>query len=286
MSESEKSAGKWVRETSAESFDEDVFQQSQQVPVIVDFWAEWCAPCRMLGPTLESLADEFAGKFVLVKAETERVPEAASRFQVQSIPAVYAVCGGEIVEAFVGALPEPQIRSWLERVLVYGQMAQASQAEQSDPPAAEAIYREVIENLPNEADASIGLARVLAAQGRHDEALSVIETLEKRGFLEPEAEKVKASLQLGGLQKLDVESCREAAAADPDDLQQQLVLAEALAGDAQYEEALEIALSLVERDRHGTGEAARKIMVDIFRVLPDQSDLTATYRRKLSMALY
>lgn len=275
-----------VIDTSNEAFDSDVFERSHDLPVVVDFWAEWCAPCRMLGPILEKLAAEYTGRFVLVRADSDRLQEAAMRFRVQSIPAVFGVVDGEIVDAFAGALPEPQIRMWLDRLLLRACLAQAGRLESAAPAQAEEKYREVLAESPNEAAASIGLARVLLAQDREDEARQMIQQLEGRGFLEPEAEKVKAHLQLRDSSHVDLDSRREAAEADPDNLQVQLDLGEALAGAGQHQEALDILLSLVERDRHGVGESARKMMIDIFRVLPDDSDLVHEYRRKLSTVLY
>jgi len=273
-------------DASDETFERDVFHRSRDLLVVVDFWAEWCAPCRMLGPILEELAAEYAGRFVLVRADSDQLREAAMRFRVQSIPAVFGVVDGEIVDAFMGALPESQIRSWLNRLLLSSSLAHAGRSETTDPPLAEEKYRAVLAESPNEAAAAIGLARVLLAQDREDETRDVIRQLESRGFLEPEAEKVKAHLQLRESSQVDVSSRREAAEADPNDLQAQLELGEALAGSGQHQEALDVLLSLVERDRHGVGELARKMMLDVFRVLPDDSELVQQYRRKLSTVLY
>ena len=143
-------------------------------------------------------------------------------FGVQSIPAVFGVMDGQIVDAFTGALPEPQIRQWLDRILLSDCLAQAGRLETSDPKQAETKYREVLEAAPNESAASIGLTRVLLAQDREDEARDIIRQLEGRGFLEPEAEKVKAHLQLRDSSNIDVDSRREAAEANPDNLQAQL----------------------------------------------------------------
>jgi putative thioredoxin len=286
MNQEQPTDSPWIVNATPETFDQDVFQRSQQVPVVVDFWAEWCAPCRQLGPILEKLAVQYNGRFVLVKADTERLPTAAAQFQVQSIPAVYGVVGGEIADYFVGALPESQLRERIDRILLTADVKRAMQLEDGAPEQAEAIYRQVLEQAPDATVASIGLARVLLAQDRPDQARAIVETLESRGFLEPEAEQLKAAMQLSGKTDLDVAACRRQAEQHPDDLQAQLALASALAGDGQYPPALEICLSLVERDRQGVGEQARQLMVDVFRVLPADSELTGEYRRKLAMLLY
>ena len=110
MSDSENDSSPWVMATSDDSFDKDVFERSFETAVVVDFWADWCAPCRLLGPVLEKLAAEYDGGFVLVKANTEEVPQAAAKFRVDGIPAVFAVCDGEVVEAFQGALAKMQTK--------------------------------------------------------------------------------------------------------------------------------------------------------------------------------
>lgn len=286
MSNEPTPASSYVVETTSRTFERDVFERSRELPVVVDFWAAWCGPCRMLGPLLEQLADQYEGRFVLVKANTEEVPDAAAAFGVQSIPAVFAVVGGKICSSFVGLLPEPQIREWLDQILTQGLLQEAQDAEPDRPEVAEALYRTALDQSPGDAHASIGLARTLLAQDRVQEAQSVLAQLESRGYLEPEAEKLKAVLAMRSKQGLDITEVRAAAAAQPENLALQLQLAEALSGIGRYQEALDLCLILVERDRKGVGESARQMMVDIFRVLPDDSELTRDYRRKLSMLLY
>ena len=285
MSSKQKRPSAWVVNTSPATFPRDVLERSRSVPVVVDFWATWCAPCRTLGPVLESLADEYGGRFVLVKADIDRMPEVAAEFNVQAVPMVFALVGGEVADYFAGALPPPQIRAWLDRLLVRGDLAAAARLEAGQPADAEATYRRIVEQQPNEAAAQIGLARVLLAQERVDDARAVIDRLEQRGFLEPEAEQIKAALAFRNRAGMDVEARRRAAEAEPDNLQRQWELAEALAGEQRHQEALQICLSLVERDRHGVGETARQLMLDIFRVLPADSELVREYRRQLSTAL-
>jgi putative thioredoxin len=165
---------------------------------------------------------------------------------------------------------------------------QARDEEARDGAAAERLYRDSLELAPHDPAATVGLARVLLATGRVDEARVLVESLESRGFLEPEAERLKAELALRGSAASAgaVETAQAALAAAPDDPERQRKLAEALAAASRYDEALEICLRLVENDRKGVGESARKTMLAIFQLLPADSELAADYRRKLSAALY
>ncbi len=280
----------WVIEATALNFQEQVLDRSRTTPVVVDFWAAWCGPCRLLGPVLEKLAHEYGGKFVLAKVDTDRDGALAAEFGVRGIPAVFGVRDGKIYDAFVGVQSEPAIRHFVENLLptpAESFAAEAGRLEQTDPEAALAKYNQALALAPNLEAAHIGLARVNLEQGRFEEAKAHIESLERRGFLEPEAEKVKAELtvrqtasETGG-----VEAARAALAANPDDLNLKFQLAEALAGAGQYADALALSLSLVERDRKGVGEKARQLMLAIFQLLPGDSELTAEYQRQLSFAL-
>jgi putative thioredoxin len=286
MSSPSQQESPWVVETADDTFERDVIERSRQVPVVVDFWSHTCQPCLMLAPILEQFAREYGGRFVLAKANVEHAQQRAMEFRVRGVPAVFAVVGGEVTDFFEGLLPPEHVERWIERVLVGAELTTAREQESADPAAAERGYREVLAASPNEAAAAIGLARVLLAQDRADECRSVLDKLEQRGFLEPEAEKVKAALRVAAGRHVNLAAIRAAADAHPKDLGKRHALAQALAADGHYQEALEICLDLVQRDRRGVGEQARQMMVDLFRVLPDDSELTSAYRRKLASALY
>ncbi|MCA9125494.1 MAG: tetratricopeptide repeat protein [Planctomycetales bacterium] len=280
------SSSPWIVNTTDETFDTDVIERSKTVPVVVDFWATWCAPCRALGPILEQLTEEFAGKFVLVKADTEQAPQAAGRFGVAGIPAVYGVLDGKPIDMFQGALPEAHVRMWLAQIAQKADLLAAKQLVATDPVNAIQSLQMLRDQAPEDADIAILLAQTQLEVGNSQAALDIITALEARGFLEPEAENLKAAIELQAKAGVDVAAARAAADANPDDFGMQLALAEGLAGAGEYVEALEICLSLVMRDRKQTGESARQLMVDVFRVLPSESEVTREYRRKLSSALY
>lgn len=276
----------WITDVSDETFQECVFEASKKSIIVVDFWADWCGPCRMLGPILESLAEEYAGKFVLVKANTDNNQQAAAAFKVAGIPAVFAVVDGEIVNSFEGVLPEVQIRQWLDGLLVGRELAAAKDVLAEDPKAAEASLRAILETSPDNVEAQIGLAEVLLDTQRPEEATSMLEVLEARGFLEPEAQRLKARLSIQTGASIILAEARQRAEDTPSDLSLQFELARGLAANQQYQAALEICVDIVPLDRKGVGEQARELMVQLFQVLPEGDPLTTEFRQQLSMALY
>jgi putative thioredoxin len=285
------SASPYVTETSVATFEADVVNKSLECLVLVDFWAPWCEPCRQLGPILEKLAHEFAGKVQLVKINVDESPDLAGAFGVQSIPLVVAMQNGQPVDQFMGVVPEDELREWLNGLLPSRSeelLQKAEQLEATDPSAAESAYREALQLVPDDDRAKVALARVILAQQRDDEAAKIIAELEERGFLEPEAERVKSELELRAAAEEagDLTEARQAAAANPADLSRQLKLADALAVARKYEEALQICLDLIARDKAGIGSEAKDTMVRIFDMLGPSSELTGTYRRKLSTAWY
>ena len=284
-----------IVDITKDNFQAEVLDRSSERLVVVDFWAEWCGPCKVLGPVLEKLTKDpaFAGKFILAKVDTETAPEVASAFRIESIPAVFAVRDGEVVDAFVGALPELEIRNWLKSLLPSKAEELATEAKAlsgSDPNAAEAKYRESLKLEADSPSVKAGLAHVLLHQGKVDETREILKALEARGYLEPEAEAVKADLSLheqaattGG-----VGASRAAVAANHGDPEAKLKLAEALAGSGPvgYTEALEIALDLVETQRKPLSDEAQKVMLNVFQLLPADSEVANEYRKKLFTALY
>ena len=273
------------------TFQNDVVQKSMETPVVIDFWAPWCNPCLQLAPILEKLAAEFGGKFILAKVNTDDEAQIAQAFGVQSLPTVFALIQGQPVDQFVGVMSEEQIRQWLTPLLPSPAQQLATEAmalAETDPKAAEAKYREALVLDPGEDSLKICLANVLLKQGRLEECGTMIEALAARGFLEPDAERIKSELdlKLAAAESGGVDEARKAADADPTNLILRIRLADAYAAVSQHRKALEICLDIVKQDFGEARTEAKTTMVKIFDVLGPASELTSEFRRQLSTALY
>lgn len=280
----------WTIEAGEENFESDVLERSHEVPVLVDFWAPWCGPCRVLGPVLERLADEYSGKFVLAKVNVDESPSVAGAFGIQGIPAVKLIKDGEIAGEFTGALPEPAVREMLSRYLPSEHDEQADQAadleEQGKPAEAQAIYQSILDAEPNHARSLLGLGRVLMNGGDRDGALNYLERISPATQERKDADRLIARLQLQGDQSADEATLRQKLAAQPDSLDARFDLAQALAANEKFEEALSEFLNIVKSDRGFRDDGARKAMVQIFDVLPPDDPLIDKYRSELAKVLF
>ncbi len=274
-----------VVEVDAAEFPREVLQASHERPVVVDFWAEWCGPCKTLGPILEKLADEYDGAFRLVKVDVDANQALAQQFGVQGIPYVMAFAGGQPVGQFTGAIPETQVRAWLDPLLpneldlLVDQGRDALLAD--DDVAAEVAFRQVLEQQLDHQEAGTSLAQMLIATGRTDEALDVLAPLSAT----QEVDRLRAAARLSDNRDTDVAALAKELEADPDDAAKRVELAQALAARAEYEPALDHLLVVV-RQGGPERETARLAMVDVFGVLGVEHPLVLTYRRQLANALY
>lgn len=278
-----------VLEVNEQNFQREVIERSRDVPVVVDFWAPWCGPCRTLGPTLEKLAREAKGAWVLAKVNVDENPYLAQAFRVQGIPAVKAVRDGKLVDEFTGALPESQVRTWLKHIAPAEAdqlLAHAAELETTAPQEAAARYRLVLGNDPQNEAALFGLGRLQLLQGESEGAALLAEVPEGSPLYARAQALLGLSDFFAGATDADEATLRERVASNAADLEARYQLA-ALAGrQGDYGTALEQLLAIVYRDRSFHDDAARRAMLALFTALGDENPLTGEYRRKLANALF
>lgn len=274
-----------VKDIDQTQFGQAVLQRSHEVPVVVDFWAEWCQPCKALGPVLERVAADHAERLDLVKVDIDANPDLASQFGVQSIPFVVAFKDGQPVANFTGALPEASVRSWVDQLLPTELDLLAEQARdlafEGDEAGAEALYREVLAQMPDHPEAASSLASILIARNETEEALIVLGRLPRTA----EVERLEAAARVTAARGTDIGDIERRLAASPDDHHLRIELGQALAARGEYEPALDHLLAVV-RDGGEAREDARQGMIDVFGLLGSDHPLTTSYRRALANALF
>lgn len=279
----------WVFDTNDANFEADVLTRSQQTPVLVDFWAPWCGPCRTLGPLLDRLATEEGGRFVVAKVNVDENPGLARAFRIQSIPRMVGFRDGQMVVDQVGALPERELRMLLARLLPSHGEELARQGEQSlaagDPAAAEQLFRESLEIEPRCGLALIGLARLEEQRGELDSAMRLLEQVPP-GALSATADKLAAEIRVRQAGGGDEAALQAKVTANPADLDARLLLGRSLAARGAYEDSLRELLEVVRRDRNFRDGEARKAMLDLFELIGPRTDIVERYRGELAKLLF
>jgi putative thioredoxin len=285
------SASAWVFDVEQADFDRQVLDRSRERPVVVDFWAPWCGPCRLLGPLLEKLVEERKGEVLLAKVDIDRAQDLAAQYGIDAIPAVIAFRNGKPVLDFVGVLPEAQLRTFLDQLVPSEAdhlARQAAALEEKQPAEAEALYRRALKLDDRNQAALVGLVRVLLAKGDENEAAELMAQVSPGGEQAAEVERLAGVVSLRQLAGAfgDEASVRRRQQADPANARLRYELGSILAAAGRYPEALDLLLSAAEADRKLGAADVREAMVKIFQVIGTRSELADQYRDRLTRVLY
>jgi len=279
-------------DTTLEKFQTDVIDASMQTPVVLDFWAPWCGPCKTLGPMLERLEAQYGGRFLLVKVNTDEQPELAAHFRIRSVPTVFGIVQGQPVDQFQGALPESQLREFIDRLLpnpAAVDLEQAMQAiEQGDlDTATEHLKKALAHDTANDS-ARLLYAQVLLQQGDPGAALAQLDQVSAEARADPQVTALieRARQALEDSIEAPPPALLQRVADDPADLQARLDLATHYLEQKQWAQAFEQLLEIVRRDREFGEDIGRRTMIEGFEKAAAQPQLVSEWRRRLSSVLF
>ncbi len=287
-----------IFDTDTARFAEDVLSASRNRPIIVDFWADWCGPCKQLTPMLEAAVSAAGGKVALARVNVDQNQTLAAQLRVQSLPMVYAFVDGQPVDGFAGALPDTEVRAFVDRIArqsvgaVQQQISETLDAADAalvdDAKKAADLYTSVLERDGANARAIAGLGKALLKAGRAADAREILENISEDLAKDPAIESLRSAISLAAEASKagDVSALRAKVEADPDDHQARIDLANALLANDAREEAVDQLLESVRRDRQWNDAAARKRLLKLFEVFGEGDPLTSQARMRLSAILF
>jgi len=279
-------------DVNSANFEQEVLEASKAVPVVVDFWAPWCGPCKVLKPILEKLAAEYGGRFKLAKVNSDENQELAAAFGIRSIPDVMAFRDGTPVSHFLGAMPESQVRAFIEGILPKPSETEQARAAAlraaGDREGAVDALRGALTLDPANDPARLDLAELLVELGRADEAETLLGEVRPNIDWDARVEALQAAVSFARMHSSGTSEAalRDTLARAPDDHATRFALAELLAGAQRYREALDELIEIVGRDKTWNDGAARKQVLNIFNLAEKDAALVSEYRRKFASALY
>jgi putative thioredoxin len=285
----------YIIEVTEENFQSVILDGSMQQPVLIDFWASWCQPCQALMPLLAKLADEYQGKFILAKINTEEQQAIAAQFQIRSIPAVKLVYQGKLVDEFAGALPESEVRAFLDKHIPQEKSEADNALEQAytllmqgESDQAAVLIQQVLKAEPSNPQAILAFAKLKATLGDMSAATEALDSLPKEEQDKPEVAAMRAQMLFDHVasEAPAIEDLNAMLLADEKNSEARFQLAAQLVMQAQLETALEHLLVLMRSDREYGDDAARKAMIQVFDILGGDHPITKTYRTRMFNYLY
>jgi len=285
-----------IKDTTTKTFVKDVIEESRRQPVLVDFWAPWCGPCKQLTPVLEKVVKAAKGKVKLVKMNIDEHPAIPGQMGVQSIPAVFAFANGQPVDGFLGALPEGQVMAFIERVTkdrIGGEekdllKAADERLAKGDATGAAEAYAQVLAQDPSNVGALAGLARAYIATGNIEQAKQTLAMVPEAKHNDPAVAAARAALELAEQSKSvgPISELEQKVAANPADHQARFDLALALNAKGKRAEAVDQLIDIVKRDRKWNDDGARKQLVQLFEAWGPTDEATVGGRKRLSSILF
>ena len=285
--------GAHIKDGSDATFRIDVIEASAKQPVIVDFWATWCGPCKQLGPALERAVEAAKGAVKLVKIDVDKNPAIAGQLRIQSIPTVYAFVNGQPVDGFQGALPDSQVKAFVDRLMG---PPEASEVDEIIAMGAESLalgdlggaaqaYAQALQMEPGNVKAVAGLARCYLTGGDVEGARELV-AMVPADAKDKDLDSVRAALKLSEEAPSETRALEDRLAANPDDHEARLQLAKALAGAGRFDAAADQLLTIIAKDREWNEQAARKQLLTVFEAAGPASDVARQGRRRLSALLF